>query len=42
MCSEKVEHGDTLARTLTEKDAQVRDLSAQLVQVRVEVENAYR
>ena len=42
VCSEKVEYGDTLARTLTEKDAQVRDLSAQLVQVRVEVERAYR
>lgn len=29
-CSEKAEHGETLARTLNDRDAEVRDLNAQL------------
>ena len=42
LCSEKVERGDNLERTLGDKDNQIRELNAQLVQVRVEVERAYR
>ena len=42
LCSEKVERGDNLERTLSDKDNQIRDLNAQLVQVRVEVERAFR